>query len=107
MLMRQCIYPMLVAENPAKWGSSDTLFITFTKEQSETMATAVPQRLGPGYSIIHLGQAAFLLAQIKLKPDDIPVSSRESTFTPACIGSQPLRATRQSTPRLTHQRDGS
>ncbi|KAI4230224.1 MAG: hypothetical protein L6R36_000189 [Xanthoria steineri] len=76
-----CIYPMLVAENPAKWGSSDTLFITFTKEQSETMATAVPQRLGPGYSIIHLGQAAFLLAQIKLKPDDIPDSSHWCCFT--------------------------
>ncbi|KAI4111758.1 MAG: hypothetical protein LQ339_000215 [Xanthoria mediterranea] len=76
-----CIYPMLVAETPATWGSSETICITFTKEQSEIMATAVPQRLGPGYSIIHLGQAAFLLAQIKLKPDEIPVSSHWCCFT--------------------------
>lgn len=87
--MRQRNFALLVARYPANWGLPETLWQTFTKEQSENMITAVQKRLGPGYTITHLGQAACLLAQIRMNPGDIPVSSRGNTFSPACLGSYP------------------
>lgn len=87
MIQRNC--SLLVARCPADWGLPETLWHNFTKEQSENMITAVQTRLGPGYTITHLGQAACLLAQIKMNPGDIPVSSRGNSFSPACLGSYP------------------
>ncbi|KAI4128141.1 MAG: hypothetical protein LQ338_002878 [Usnochroma carphineum] len=49
-------------------GPSKTLWRSFTKEQSQQLVQAVKQRLGPGYTITHLGMSALLLALLKMHP---------------------------------------
>ncbi|KAL9004730.1 MAG: hypothetical protein Q9188_002457 [Gyalolechia gomerana] len=56
-------------------GPSKTLWRTFTLEQSQQIVQAVKQRLGPGYTITHLGQSALLLALLKIHPPGPEIGS--------------------------------
>ncbi|KAL8931766.1 MAG: hypothetical protein Q9216_007079 [Gyalolechia sp. 2 TL-2023] len=56
-------------------GPSKTLWRTFTLDQSQQIVRAVKQRLGPGYTITHLGQSALLLALLKIHPPGPEVGS--------------------------------
>ncbi|KAL8835235.1 MAG: hypothetical protein Q9170_003397 [Blastenia crenularia] len=49
-------------------GPSKTIWRTFTMRQSQQLVRAVKQRLGSGHTITHLGQAALLLALVKMNP---------------------------------------
>ncbi|KAL8995324.1 MAG: hypothetical protein Q9169_004928 [Polycauliona sp. 2 TL-2023] len=52
---------------------SQTLFYTFTKEKSRSIIAAVKQKLGFGYTVPHLVQAALVLALMRDKvPDHFP-----------------------------------
>ncbi|KAL8726163.1 MAG: hypothetical protein Q9166_006880 [cf. Caloplaca sp. 2 TL-2023] len=65
-------------------GPSKTLWRTFTKEQSQNLVKVVKERLGPSYTITHLGQAALLLALVKMHPPgpDVPTSTVFCCATP-------------------------
>lgn len=54
-------------------GEPATEIQAFTPAETSAIVQAVKLRLGPGYTISHLGQAATALALLKLKPipDDI------------------------------------
>ncbi|KAL8769014.1 MAG: hypothetical protein Q9209_004931 [Squamulea sp. 1 TL-2023] len=74
----------LVAKSNAGSGPSKTLWRDFTQEQSQSVLKAVRGKLGPGYTITHLGQAALLLALLKLNPPgpDVPTSQIWYCSTP-------------------------
>lgn len=54
-------------------GAPATEFQSFTAAESKAIVQAVKSRLGPDYTISHLGQAATALALLKLNPipDDV------------------------------------
>lgn len=58
-------------------GSPRTEWYTFSKAESEAMIRAVKTRLGPQYTISHLGHAATVLALLKAKP--LPTGTPNST----------------------------
>ena len=58
-------------------GTPRTEFYTFSKAESEAMILAVRSRVGPQYTISHLGHAAMVLAHLKAKP--LPASAPENT----------------------------
>jgi hypothetical protein len=58
-------------------GTPRTEFYTFSKAESEAMIRAVKSRVGPQYTISHLGHAAMVLAHLKAKP--LPASAPENT----------------------------
>ncbi|KAL8787454.1 MAG: hypothetical protein Q9213_002231 [Squamulea squamosa] len=68
----------LVAKSNSNAGSgpSKTLWREFTKDQSQNIIKAVREKLGPGYTVTHLGQASLLLAILKMNPPgpDVPTS---------------------------------
>lgn len=49
-------------------GAPSTEILKFTLAESQSILQAVNLRLGPGYTISHLGQAATALALLKAKP---------------------------------------
>lgn len=63
-------------------GAPRTEFQTFTAAQSQSIIQAVKSRLGPGYTISHLGQAATALALLKANPIPADVSGVPSIIMP-------------------------
>ena len=63
-------------------GTPRIIIHTFTVPESETIIRAVKSRLGPTYTISHLGHAAVVLALLKSSPPshDIP-DSQSFTMT--------------------------
>ncbi|KAL9596653.1 MAG: hypothetical protein Q9219_005648 [cf. Caloplaca sp. 3 TL-2023] len=66
-------------------GLSRTVWRTFTKEQSQQIVSAIRQRLGRGYTITHVGQAALLLALLKLHPPGQEVGDDQIFLCPTAI----------------------
>lgn len=58
-------------------GSPCTEWYTFNKAESKAIIRAVKTRLGPQYTISHLGHAATVLALLKAKP--LPAGTPDST----------------------------
>ncbi|KAF2125620.1 15-O-acetyltransferase [Dothidotthia symphoricarpi CBS 119687] len=63
-------------------GAPSTEFRTFTAAESRAIIQAVKARLGPGYTISHLGQAATALALLKANPIPEDVSGIPSIIMP-------------------------
>jgi hypothetical protein len=63
-------------------GAPSTEFQTFTAAESQAIVQAVKPRLGPGYTISHLGQAATALALLKVNPIPNDVSGVPSIIMP-------------------------
>ena len=55
-------------------GAPSTEFQVFTIAETQAILQAIKSRLGPSYTISHLGQAATALALLKVSPitDDVP-----------------------------------
>ncbi|ERF71078.1 hypothetical protein EPUS_07750 [Endocarpon pusillum Z07020] len=66
----------------AKTGTPRTIFHTFTVPESETMIRAVKSRLGPKYTISHLGHAATVLALLKANPPSNDIPDSQSLIMP-------------------------
>lgn len=58
-------------------GSPRTEWLSFSKAESQAVIQAVKKRLGPEYTISHLGHAATVLALLKAKP--LPPSAPDNT----------------------------
>ncbi|KAF7164593.1 hypothetical protein CNMCM5623_009050 [Aspergillus felis] len=65
-------------------GNPRSEWYTFSKNDSEKMIQAVKERLGPNYTISHLGHAATVLALLEKNPvpDDAPDSTALITALP-------------------------
>ncbi|GKT93659.1 hypothetical protein Ct61P_11509 [Colletotrichum tofieldiae] len=59
-------------------GKPQTIWHTFTPEESQAVNSAVKTRLGPRYTITHLGHAAIVLALLRANP--LPLDAPESTM---------------------------
>ena len=58
-------------------GSPRTEWFSFSKAETEAVIQAVKKRLGPQYTISHLGHAATVLTLLKTNP--LPTSAPDST----------------------------
>jgi hypothetical protein len=65
-----------------KTGTPRTVFHTFTVLESETIIRAVKSRLGPEYTISHLGHAATVLALLEANPPSNCVPDTQSLLMP-------------------------
>jgi hypothetical protein len=63
-------------------GAPSTEFLHFTAAESKAIIQAVKTRLGPGYTISHLGQAATALAILKMNPIPNDFSGSPSIIMP-------------------------
>jgi hypothetical protein len=63
-------------------GAPGTEFLALTAAESQVIVRAVKSRLGPGYTITHLGQAATALALLKANPIPDDVSDAPSIIMP-------------------------
>lgn len=59
-------------------GTPRTIFHTFTVPESHTIIRAVKSRLGPKYTISHLGHAAVVLALLKANPPSNSIPDSQS-----------------------------
>ncbi|GAD91476.1 conserved hypothetical protein [Paecilomyces variotii No. 5] len=69
-------------------GLPRSIFHTFTPEETANLLRAVKERLGPKYTITHLGHAAVLLSLLKTNP---PPADAPETF---CVTASPVNSRR-------------
>lgn len=63
-------------------GAPGTEFLAFTAAETQAIIQAVKSRLGPAYTINHLGQAATALALLKANPIPDNTSTASSIIMP-------------------------